>query len=287
MIIRRSRCLIWGPLFCLALLGLAWLIHLRQQRPHPSIVSSAANKTSAGAASLSANHTSTEYTPAFISLWDAVSKALLDARPSCALPDDDIQAPVTKFAELKKGAKRPDLLKIPQEDVNCVKDAHSRFVTKIPNLAPQLPYVKGSKGVVTTAAGEFLPTLVVSLRMLRRTGSKLPIQVLVQNKDVYEKEICEEVLPAMNATCFLLSDVLDAVPQHVEIPMPRFQLRVFAMLFSPFEEVLLLDADNIVVEKPEGWMSAQPFISMGFVSWPDYVGFFLFFASLRGRADTE
>ena len=265
MIFRRSRCLIWGPLFCLAWLGFAWLIHLRQ-RPRFPTASVAANGTASGAKSLLTNHTS-----ALRPFWDAVSKALLDAKPPCALPDDDIQAPAIKFAELKKGADRPDPLNIEQKDVDGLKGAHSRFVAQIPRLAPQLPYVKGSKGIVTTAAGEFLPTLVVSLRMLRRTGSKLPIQVLVENKQVYEKEICEEVLPAMNATCFLLSDVLDAVSQHVEISMPRFQMRVFAMMFSSFEEVLLLDADNIVVEKPVGWMSAEPFISTGFVSWPDYV----------------
>ena len=134
-----------------------------------------------------------------------------------------------------------------------------------------MPYVKGSRGIVATAQGEFLPILVVSLRMLRRTGSQLPVQVFVESRRVYEKRICEEVLPTLNATCVLLSDVWDAVPQRVEISSSRHQLKVFAMLFSPFDEMLLLDADSVATQSAEQWMNAEPFISTGFVAWPDYV----------------
>ena len=280
--IRRRRLIVWVPLFCLASLGFAWLQFRPglRQRDFPLFTLPAKhnrNTTSVGAntTSIGGGPSLSQHDPALIPFWDSVSRVLLDAKPPCSLPEDEIKAPVTKFASLKKGSNaRPDLLKLSQKDVESLRDARSRFVAQVPQLARQMPYVRGTQGIVTTAAGDYLPVLIVSLRMLRRTGSKLPVQVFVENWDVYEKDICEEVLPALNAQCFVVSDVLDAVPRHVEIATPRFQLRTFAMLFSPFDEMLLLDADSVTAEQPEQWLNAEPFILTGFVSWPDYVGCF-------------
>ena len=268
---KRSRILIGVPLFCLALLGLSLLFRSRgdqRQQHFPIFEVPASNSSSpqSGAGPISTQNVS------LTTFWGSVSKALLQAKPPCSIPDEEVKASVNKFANIKKGSnKRPDLTKLSQKDVDSLRDVHSGFVAQIPYLAAQLPYKKGTRGIVTTAANEFLPTLIVSLRMLRRTGSKLPVQVLVESWDYYEKKACEEVLPALNATCFVVSDVLDKVPGHVQISVARFQLKAFAMLFSPFDEILLLDADSITVERPEQWMDAEPFISTGFVGWPDYV----------------
>ena len=207
-----------------------------------------------------------------MTFWDALSKVVLEAKPTCALPEDHIEALINNFAGVGKSFDyRPDLLRLPQEDVVDLRDSHTHFVTAISQFEPQMPFAKGTKGIVTTAAGEFMPILVVSLRMLRRTGSTLPVHVFLESRDVYEEFVCEEVLQALDATCFVMSDILDAVPQHVDIS--RYQLKAFAMLFSSFDEILLLDADNLAVEQPENLLSAEPFISTGFVSWPDYVCF--------------
>ena len=269
--IRRNRLLLWVLLFSLAFLGLAWLQfrgRLRHRRPLFSTFPTVANATSGLPIS---RYNTSHLDPQLVPFWVEVSKALADAKPPSDLPKEWGTASVRKFTEIGRWAKRPDLIKIPQNDVDALKDAHRRFVAQIPRLAAQLPYVKGSRGVVTTAASEFLPVLVVALRMLRRTGSRLPIQVFIESKEQYEREVCEEVLPMLNATCFLVEDVLGKVPGHGGFELPRFQLRVLAMLFSTFEEVVLLDADNIVVGNPEQWLSAEFFMATGFVSWPDYV----------------
>lgn len=148
-------------------------------------------------------------------------------------------------------------------------DAHARFVSRIPELAPKLAYAKGTQGIVVAASGALLPVFLVSLKMLRRTGSILPVEVFMEMEKQYEKEICEIVLPPMNATCMILSDVLEAVPEKLE--MFRYQLKSLALALSSFEDVLLLDADNIPIEQPEHLLNSEPFSSTGFVSWPDYV----------------
>ena len=91
----------------------------------------------------------------------------------------------------------------------------------------------------------------------------------MESKRQYEKELCEDVLPSLNATCVILSEVTEAVPERLE--MSRYQLKALALAFSSFEDVLLLDADNIALERPERLLNSEPFLSTGFVSWPDYV----------------
>ncbi len=105
--------------------------------------------------------------------------------------------------------------------------------------------------------------------MLRKTGTILPVEVYMESQAVYETELCEDVFPRLNATCLLLSDILDGGPQKVKIS--KNQLGAFAILFSSFEDILLLDANNLVTERPDNLFSAEPFLSRGLVLWPDYV----------------
>ena len=246
------------------LVGLIWLV-FRNRLPWLSRPFAAANNgTSADRVPPS------PFQPGLVDFWDTTSRALVDAKPDCALPTDPIEAPLHDFASLKKGFDfRPDLLKIPQRDVDAMRDAHARFVARIPELAQKLPYATGTQGVVVAASGALLPVFLVSLKMLRRTGSKLPVQVFMESKDNYEQEICEIVLPPMNATCMILSEIVDAVPQR--LTMSRYQLKALALALSSFDDVLLLDADNLPLEQPERLFNSEPFSSTGFVGWPDYV----------------
>lgn len=262
------RLIVLLPLIVLALLSFAWLRHggdnTRANIRVPNLFSPTANATNATVIP----HPSDDAT--LIAFWADLSVALQEAAPKCALPTNPIEAPINSFASVGKDFNyRPDLLVLPPEDVTDLKDAHTKYVAKTQELAPRLPYAKGTRGIVTTAAGEFMPPLIVSLRMLRRTGSKLPVEVFMENSAVYEPEICEAVLPKLNATCKVMTEILDTGPTKVEIS--RYQLKAFAMLLSSFDEVLLLDADNIALEAPENLMAEEPFVRKGFVSWPDYV----------------
>ena len=210
------------------------------------------------------------FQPGLIGFWDTTSRALIEAKPDCFLPTEPVEAPLNDFASLKKHFDfRPDLLKIPQQDVDKMRVAHARFVSEIPELAQNLPYARGKQGIVVAASGALFPVFLVSLKMLRRTGSILPVEVYIESKNKYETEICQIVLPPMNATCMIMSEILEAVPQKLK--MSRYQLKALALAFSSFDDVLLLDADNLPVEKPEHLLNSEPFLSKGFVSWPDYV----------------
>ena len=215
------------------------------------------------------------YQSGLVEFWDLFSKAVAEAKPNCqlGLPPDFQGVPINSFSNLKPDFNyRPDLIKLSPGDVDDLRDAHSRFVARLPELVPQLPFAKGTKGIVTTASDNFMPVLIVSLRALQRSGTKLPVEVFMESQTVYEKEVCEVILPTLNARCLVMSEILDAVPNRVQVS--KYQLKVLSMLFSSFDEMLLLDADNFVMEQPENLFSTEPFVSKGFVSWPDYVRFF-------------
>lgn len=201
--------------------------------------------------------------------WESFAHALVVARPPCPVPELHEPFPrVLRFDEVHEEYPRVDSITIPDEALDRFKNAHASIKDEVLRLAPGLPYMSGTRGIVTTAGGEYMPVLLVSLRMLRRTGSTLPVEVFVASADEYDSHVCEVVLPALKARCIVLSSVLQAVPKVLDIG--KYQLKVFAILFSSFEDVLFLDADDFPVLNPDDILVSEPFTSHGLVTWPDF-----------------
>ncbi|KKK14186.1 hypothetical protein ARAM_003570 [Aspergillus rambellii] len=163
---------------------------------------------------------------------------------------------------------RPEMLDMLPDEVEEMKNTHTRFVEAIESNPPHLHYTPNTKGLVSTAGGSYLPVLVISLRMLRRTSSELPVEVFLASDEEYEPFICDVVLPSLNARCVVLSRILDAVPKIMEIE--KYQFKLFAMLFSSFEEILFLDADSFPLLPPDSLFTNEPFKSRKMVTWPDF-----------------
>lgn len=251
--------------------------HATQHLHHepPNFDTEPTNASTLSALDEPTNFTRPTFHPDLLPFWSNLSAVLEDTKPSVPLPSKPIEALINGFASLGSSFNfRQDLVELSQKDVDILQNDHSRFVAQLPALAPQLPYENGTRGIVTAAAGSFVPVLVTSLRMLRKTGSKLPVEVFMESEAVYEKEICEEVLRELGAKCFVMSEVLDQVESQMVIS--KYQMKAFAVLFSSFDEVLLLDADEIAVVAPEELLDGVVFGEKGFVSWPDYVGSFPF-----------
>ena len=203
--------------------------------------------------------------------WRYFFHLLTEASPRCALPHKAIEAPINSFANISPGfAYRPNLIDMAAEDVDELREAHTWFVSHIKDSShPQPPFEPGTSGIVTAAGGEFLPELVVCLRMLRRTGSVLPVDVYLESAAEYEAYVCETLLPTLNARCVLMTDVLDdAFPHRHNIT--RYQLKAFALLHSSFDNALWLDADEVPLLQPEAHIESEPYLSRGLVTWPDY-----------------
>ncbi|MCJ1373073.1 hypothetical protein MMC20_004300 [Loxospora ochrophaea] len=201
--------------------------------------------------------------------WRKFEPLLRASSPACEPPARLGNAGSVGFGSPQARFSRPKLLSMLDGDVEKMRQAHVRFVSSIKeNNAIGLVYTSGSRGVVSTAGGYYLPVFVVSLRMLRRTGSTLPVEVFLASHEEYERDICESVLPSLNAQCIILSDILKTAPHSAKVG--QYQLKAFAMLFSSFEELLFLDADSFPVHDPRELFTSEPFKSKGLVTWPDF-----------------
>ncbi|EEP76821.1 conserved hypothetical protein [Uncinocarpus reesii 1704] len=203
--------------------------------------------------------------------WKALLPALESAAPDCPSPSRNGSTGAIGFVD-GMPLERPALIEMPDKDILMMRDAHARFLQKVretPELRPA--YVPKTRGVVYAAGGKYLPVFVIGLRMLRRTGSKLPVELFLKDETEYEPAICNEVLPALNARCVVLSTILETTASNsTKVEVAKYQLKVFAMLFSSFEEVVWIDADCFPLDQPEVLLNSEPYKSTGMVVWPDY-----------------
>ncbi|QSS55023.1 alpha-1,2 mannosyltransferase [Histoplasma capsulatum var. duboisii H88] len=164
---------------------------------------------------------------------------------------------------------RPDLLYMPDPDVELLRKSHQQVVQKIEaNTARlRLVYEGGKRGIVSAATKRDLPTLLVSLRMLRQRGTRFPVEVFIASKSEYDDIVCGVILPGLNANCIVMSDILGVNPNY---NVARYWLKSFAMLFSSFEQILWLDADCFPLHDAIEIFQSEPFTEIGLVTWPDF-----------------
>ncbi|EPS28658.1 putative alpha-mannosyltransferase [Penicillium oxalicum 114-2] len=194
---------------------------------------------------------------------------LLETHGPQAMPIIEYEkAPTEGFDPNDSRPLKNYLTAVDSEDLSAIKTAHAGFVAAITGAEGtlSLPYRPDTRGIVSTAGGAYLPVLVISLRMLRRTGSTLPMEVFLADEDEYEAHICDVVLPSLNAQCVVLSRILASAPAEIA----KYQFKPFAMLFSSFQDILFLDADAFPLINPEVLFETDPFRSMGLVTWPDF-----------------
>lgn len=159
---------------------------------------------------------------------------------------------------------RPDILHMESDAVLAMRHAHEDYIEATKDL--QLPFRPRTSGIVSTAGGRYLPIFIISLRMLRRTGCHLPVELFLRNEEEHGAYLCDTLLPSLNARCVRLDDIVGAKATTIS----KFQVKIFSLLFTSFENALFLDADNFLLRDPKDIFKQQPFRSSGLVTWPDF-----------------
>ena len=149
-----------------------------------------------------------------------------------------------------------------------MRKSHQALVEQAGNIS--LPCVPGTRGIVSTAGESHLPVFIISLRMLRRTGSNLPVELFLRSSREYDRYLCEELLPSLNARCVIFDELLGGGKRGMSFVLEKYQYKIFSVLLSSFERVLLLDADDFPVKAPDPLFDSEPFQSYGLVTWPDF-----------------
>lgn len=177
--------------------------------------------------------------------------------------DRPFETGVREHAEMTEKEERRNITYLSAADIQASKDAHSKVVHLLPQFADIVTYEKKTKGIVYVGGGRFTPMSLVSTLMLRRTGSKLPVEVFLPGEEDYDEYTCEVIFKDLNARCMVIS-------RFTEVPVGKYQYKAFAILLSSFEDVIFLDADSFPVADPSKLLREEPYTITGLVTWPDF-----------------
>jgi hypothetical protein len=122
------------------------------------------------------------------------------------------------------------------------------------------------RGVVICAGGpRYFTCAWVCINMLRRAGCALPIQVWHLGPDEMDDDM-RRLLTPLGVECV---DAHAVRRLHPSRRLGGWECKPYAILHSPFREVVLLDADNVPVADPAAFLDAEAYARHGAVFWPD------------------
>ena len=138
------------------------------------------------------------------------------------------------------------------------------FVATIPAYPPERFH---GRGIVICGGGlRYFPGAWVCIRILRRLGCHLPIQLWHLGPTEVDAQM-RGLLAPFGVEC------VDALAVQKVFPARRLHgwaIKPFALLHSRFRQVLFLDADNLPVTNPEFLLDDERFLTRGAIFWPDY-----------------
>ena len=162
-------------------------------------------------------------------------------------------------------------LQLTDEEQRSMQQSHLYAVTNIPDHAPEGLYL--GNGIVYVGGGKYNWLAMLSIKQLRETGCKLPIEIVIPKLDEYEPDLCMNIFPALGARCIFLPYMLssdDGTSAVSKFKFKGYQYKALAIMVLSFENVLLLDGDNIPVGNPDHLFTEKPFTNNGFIVWPDF-----------------
>lgn len=159
-----------------------------------------------------------------------------------------------------------DCLFLPDDLFKDLQKSHDYFVNHIPNHYQDGTY--HGDGIVLIGGGKFSWLALLSVENLRLTGSKLPVEIIIPQREDYERQLCEVILPKLNARCVPLYNFINL--ENPNFHLTGYQLKSISLLVSSFQNVLFLDSDNIPVSNPDYLFASNLFEENGMVLWPDF-----------------
>ena len=122
------------------------------------------------------------------------------------------------------------------------------------------------RGVVIAGGGRYFPSLYVTIRALRHAGCGLPIQVWYLGRNDEMPAERQALLGPYQVECVDADVVRHFYPAR---QLNGWELKVFATLYSDFEELLFLDADCYPCRNPEFLFDLDDYQAQGAIFWPD------------------
>lgn len=153
-------------------------------------------------------------------------------------------------------------------DQHCIhlQNAAEAAATFLETLPPPPNHFHG-RGIVIPAGGShYFTNAYICARMLRHHGCRLPIQFWHIGLEELDDEM-RRIAAELDVEC------VDGERTAFEAglrPLSGWELKIVAILHSRFQEILLLDADNVPLRDPEYLFDSAEWHEHGAVFWPDY-----------------
>ncbi|KAI5952015.1 hypothetical protein KGF54_005090 [Candida jiufengensis] len=165
-------------------------------------------------------------------------------------------------------------------EMDSLKKSHEKFINLMLKEWPKdliklnkfNNFLKGD-GIVYLGGDKYDQLVLLSIKLLRSNGSKLPVEVIIPKREDYNVQFCDQLLPSLNGKCKVMSDYLPK--KYFESITNKddrsggYQLKNIAIFISSFENILYIDADNLPLKNPDILFANQPFINNHLVLWPD------------------
>jgi len=122
------------------------------------------------------------------------------------------------------------------------------------------------RGIVLCGGGSvYLPCIWVCVRMLRRFGCTLPIELWHRGPH----EMTGEMKRLLEPYGVVFQDAFKVARQYPVRRLDGWELKPYAIMNSRFAEVLYIDADNVVVRNPEFLLDTALYQQTGSLFWQD------------------
>lgn len=213
--------------------------------------------------------------------YENIMKAILESRPKCAKLDNypNGHCIAERIETTHDGELRGQVylekyllrfLELSDFELQLMIDSHKFALENLPDKAPEGLY-KGD-GIVYVGGGKFNWLALLSIRSLRAQNCKLPVEVFIPTLEEFELELCSRIFPVMNARCVHLPTALfgEKLRYARQFRFLGYQYKSLAIMLLSFENVLLLDSDNVPTYAPDHFFVREPFVSSGLIVWPDF-----------------
>lgn len=154
-----------------------------------------------------------------------------------------------------------------------LKNKHRSILRELPYEKLKTTYIAGTTGVALVGGGKFSWLSYLSILSLRQSGSKLPVEVLMPKTEDYERErdFCDLHLAKLDAKCVVLPQKLGpSVVGAWNDKIKSYQFKVLTIMASSFQNVVLIDSDNMLLKDPDHVVESKLFTEFGMIAWPDY-----------------
>jgi len=121
------------------------------------------------------------------------------------------------------------------------------------------------RGIIITAGGPFVPSAYVGVRLLRRQGVELPIEIWHAGED----EIPDWARRAYAPWGVTLHDVMPFCPDRPLSEMRGWPIKPAALKHSTLREILFLDADCFPLRNLEFLFDSPEYRDTRALFWPD------------------